>query len=186
MPDMDGFQVAREIRAHDEFAVATIMMLSSSGQHDESARCRDLGIAYHLTKPINQRDLLAAIGRALAREQTPRRTLPAAMLPADATTAQAMKGDRERCLASGMDEYLSKPLDSRRLCETVESAAAGQPAPPRSGDVLDGALDYAAVLARVGGDTQLLADVSRLFIEEVPGQLREIRTALDAQNAEAL
>src|SRR5207302_800431 len=59
------------------------MMLSSSGQHDESERCRDLGIAYHLTKPVNQRDLLAAIGRALAREQAPRRALPAAMLPAD-------------------------------------------------------------------------------------------------------
>src|SRR5207302_4611790 len=87
---------------------------------------------------------------------------------------------------SGMDEYLSKPLDSRRVCETVESAAAGQPAPASSGDVGDGALDYPAVLARVGGDTQLLADVSRLFIEEVPGQLHEIRTALDAQNAEAL
>src|SRR5262249_36265534 len=83
MPGMDGFQVAEQIRAHSDAAGATIMMLSASGQHGESARCRELGIAYHLTKPVDQRELLAAIGRALAREQSPRLALPIAMLPTD-------------------------------------------------------------------------------------------------------
>ena len=40
-------------------------------------------------------------------------------------TAHAMKGDRERCLAAGMDEYLTKPLDPRQLCQLVEQMAAG-------------------------------------------------------------
>jgi signal transduction histidine kinase/CheY-like chemotaxis protein/HPt (histidine-containing phosphotransfer) domain-containing protein len=271
MPGMDGFDVAQQIRARTELAAATIMMLSSSGQHDESARCRALGIAYHLTKPINQRDLLAAMGRALSREQAPRAALPAAMLPADlparrldvllaednavnqrlatsllerrghrvkiarngkealaaierhrfdavlmdvqmpemggfettaeirrrergtgahlpiiAMTAHAMKGDRERCLDAGMDEYIPKPLDSRRLCTVVESAAAGQPAPLSDLDERAGAISYEAVLARVGGDAQLLADVSRLFVDGVPEHLREIRAALDTRDAEAL
>src|SRR5439155_25785749 len=221
---------------------------------------------------VNQRDLLSAIGRAVAREQSlPRSQLPAAMLPADlparrlhvllaednavnqrlatsllqrrghrvtiarngkealaaierhrfdavlmdvqmpemggfeataeirarerdsgrhlpivAMTAHAMKGDRERCLECGMDEYLSKPLDSRRLCAMVESVAAGQPAPPSSADDHRGVANYEAVLARVGGDTELLADVSRLFIDEVPGHSEEIRSALDARDADAL
>ena len=83
MPEMDGFEVARRIRDDAEVAGATIMMLSSSGQYGETAKCRELGIANHLTKPVDQRDLLSAIGRALAREQAPRATLPDAMLPPD-------------------------------------------------------------------------------------------------------
>src|SRR5439155_3418627 len=83
MPEMDGFEVARRIQESAGLAGATIMMLSSSGQHGETALCRELGIANHLTKPVDQRELLAAIGRALAREQSSRQALPTAMLPAD-------------------------------------------------------------------------------------------------------
>ncbi|HEV2985065.1 MAG TPA: ATP-binding protein, partial [Vicinamibacterales bacterium] len=68
MPEMDGFEVARRIRDQAPIAGATIMMLSSSGQYGETARCRDVGIANHLTKPVDQRDLLTAIGHALVRD----------------------------------------------------------------------------------------------------------------------
>ena len=40
-------------------------------------------------------------------------------------TANAIKGDRELCIASGMDAYVSKPVDARRLIETMESLLAG-------------------------------------------------------------
>ena len=46
-------------------------------------------------------------------------------------TAHAMKGDRERCLDAGMDEYITKPLDSRLLCMLVERLA-GLPTEPEA------------------------------------------------------
>jgi signal transduction histidine kinase/DNA-binding response OmpR family regulator len=265
MPGMDGFDVARRIHDDPSVAGATIMMLSSSGQYGESARCKEVGIANHLTKPVDQRDLLTAIGRTLAREQAPRTPLPDAMLPKDlperrlhvllaednavnqrlaasllerrghrvtiapngrealaalerqafdvvlmdvqmpqmggfeataairekeriegghvpivAMTAHAMKGDRERCLAGGMDEYLTKPLDSRRLCDLVESLAAGAAAPP------DDTLVPRQVLARVGGDHELLVEISRLFVDDAPRHLERIRAAIDARDGESL
>jgi two-component system sensor histidine kinase/response regulator len=267
MPEMDGFEVARRIRDELKTVGSTIMMLSSSGQYGESARCRELGIAQHLTKPIEQRELLNAIRRTLSNEGPARAAMPQAMMPAQlpdrrlhillaednlvnqrlaatllerrghrvtivgngreaiaaldrthfdvvlmdlqmplmggleataairkreeaagghlpivAMTAHAMKGDRERALAAGMDEYITKPLDSKRLCGTVERAAAGLVALV---DVEASAL-HDAVLARIGGDAELLADISRIFIDGAPRHLEHIRAALDAGDADAL
>jgi two-component system sensor histidine kinase/response regulator len=68
MPDLDGFAVAAAIAERPELAGATIMMLSSSGFDGESARCRSLGVAAHLTKPIRQSDLLEAICRTFNQD----------------------------------------------------------------------------------------------------------------------
>jgi len=43
--------------------------------------------------------------------------------PILALTAHTMKGDRERCLAAGMDQFINKPIDAARFVETVEAAA---------------------------------------------------------------
>ncbi len=61
MPEMDGFDLAEQIKQHPELARAAIMMLSSAGQRGDAARCRELGIAAYLTKPIKQSDLLDTI-----------------------------------------------------------------------------------------------------------------------------
>lgn len=61
MPDVDGFTLAERIKQTPELAGATIMMLSSADLPGDTARCRALGIAVHLVKPIKQSELLDAL-----------------------------------------------------------------------------------------------------------------------------
>jgi len=65
MPDMDGFGVAERIAQRPHLAGGTIMMLSSMGQRGDAVRCRELGVAAYLSKPIRQSVLLEAIFAAL-------------------------------------------------------------------------------------------------------------------------
>jgi signal transduction histidine kinase/DNA-binding response OmpR family regulator len=67
MPDMNGFEVAERIKANPKFTVAAILMLSSVGERGDGKRCRALGLAAYLTKPVRQSLLLDAILAVLAR-----------------------------------------------------------------------------------------------------------------------
>ena len=209
MPEMDGFDLVEEIRRHPRLSDATIVMLTSAGQRGDAARCRQLGVAAYLTKPIGESELLDAILRVLAskpqtkgpalvtrhslREEKKslrillaednevnqklavrllekrghrvavanngrealewfdKETFDVALLdvqmpemdgfeataairkrelttrqhlPIIAMTAYAMQGDRERCLASGMDGYIAKPIQPRRLFEALDEMVA--------------------------------------------------------------
>jgi CheY-like chemotaxis protein len=67
MPDMDGFEMVKRIKQHPDLESPTIMMLTSSGERGDAARCRELGISAYLTKPIMQAYLLDAITTILGR-----------------------------------------------------------------------------------------------------------------------
>ena len=65
MPEMDGFQMVEQMNRERKSSGATIMMLTSNGQLGDAARCRELGIAAYLMKPIGQAELLRAIHTTL-------------------------------------------------------------------------------------------------------------------------
>ena len=72
-----------------------------------------------------------------------------------AMTADVMKGDRELCIAAGMDGFVAKPLRSRLLYDAVES----------TGPAVQQTLDWEASLQHVGGDEALLVRLAEMFLE---------------------
>jgi two-component system, sensor histidine kinase and response regulator len=65
MPEMDGFTLVEQVRQNPRLAGATVLMLTSADGQGGADRCRALGVAAHLLKPVKSRDLRAAIVRAL-------------------------------------------------------------------------------------------------------------------------
>ncbi|HUJ81218.1 MAG TPA: response regulator [Candidatus Acidoferrales bacterium] len=108
-------------------------------------------------------------------------------MPIVALTAHAMKGDRERCLAAGADEYVAKPIRIQELLDAMQRAGANRiDASAQTRIESPHALDADAALARIGGDRELLEELCRLFAEECPRNIASLHAAADSHDVEAI
>ena len=80
MPEMDGFTLAENVKQHPKLGRSTIIMLTSSGQRGDAARCRKAGLAGYLTKPIRQAEVRQAILRALGQASRVAASPPAPLI----------------------------------------------------------------------------------------------------------
>jgi len=92
MPEMDGFELVKRIHDSAEMTKAVILMLTSGDHGDDLARCRKLGIASYLTKPVRRAELLAAITTAIATRGFPEPALAQPAGPIDALKNRADSG----------------------------------------------------------------------------------------------
>jgi CheY-like chemotaxis protein/HPt (histidine-containing phosphotransfer) domain-containing protein len=272
MPGMDGFQLAQHIRANPKYTAATILMLTSEARSADAARCRQMGIAAYLIKPISQSELFNTIVSVLhdktngspvddspnsaAEAATPSQSQPRVLLAEDnlvnqsvavgllqkrgcrttvvgngeeaalaaendgpfdlilmdvqmpvmdgfeatrriraqesatsrrsrivAMTAHAMKGDRERCLEVGMDDYISKPVRGKDIDRVLHALDGDGRTSTDAGDS-DAApaapWDAAAALNHVDDDRELLRQMAAMF------EQASVRMIEDLQKAAAL
>jgi len=111
--------------------------------------------------------------------------------PIIAMTAHARQEDKEKCLAAGMDDYVSKPIKPQDLKAAIARRIAAvttmpsvQPSTeaPAHADVLN----FSQALDLVDGNRELLCEVARIFLNQYPKVLEETRRALSKEDYETL
>jgi signal transduction histidine kinase/DNA-binding response OmpR family regulator len=140
----------------------TVTVASNGREAVEACRSQEWDLVVMDVQMPEMDGLEATAAIRLDEKQTGRH------VPIIGLTAHAMKGDRERCLAAGMDVYLTKPLQSQELYETIarlcpHPAASGQPAEVPSGEKL---FDETALLACADGDARLSRDLVATFLAD--------------------
>lgn len=152
-------------------------------------------------------------GFAAVAEIRRREKVSGAHVPIVAMTAHAMKGDRERCLAAGMDGYVSKPIRAQELFAEIEQViildaqsckAKGEEEGRRSQQRLPSLgtnstttlridhgptslnhlhVDWDEALVSTGGDRELMRQLIDVFLAEGPRMIEEAQRAIEAQDA---
>jgi PAS domain S-box-containing protein len=106
-------------------------------------------------------------------------------IPIIAMTAHAVKGDRERCLDAGMDDYISKPINSDTLFEAIE--ALTQPADmTNTASVGSVHVDREELLQAFDGDWSFFTEVVEIFLSDYPRMLNDIREAFEKRDSDTL
>ncbi|GAB6061018.1 response regulator [Desulfonatronum parangueonense] len=182
MPEMDGLEATRRIR------------IQESGVGIQESEVKEQGPDPQLPELISEPSPSPQVSGFIHHPSphTSRR------LPIIAMTAGAMQQDRERCFEAGMDDYVAKPVNPENLVQVLEkwlgnkeidesgseSRVATTVEQTEAGEA-QSLFDRPALLARCMNDEDLVRDVLKVFLDNMPQRFQELRAALKAADPSA-
>ncbi len=187
-----------------------IFVANNGNEAVEAVKQRDFDLIL-MDVQMPELDGLSATAAIREHQQSTRRKTPIM-----AMTAHAMQGDRERCLAAGMDDYIAKPIRAQVLFDKIAKLAGStpgkkgkqQPTQNEQKPAIDVSttedngdtsaiaqpdklrttevVDMQSALAAVGNDRELLNEVLQVFLNEYPRQLQDMKVAIENRDGETL
>jgi HPt (histidine-containing phosphotransfer) domain-containing protein len=101
-------------------------------------------------------------------------------------TAYAVKGDRERCFAAGMDEYVAKPISAKLLFETINGLFPADSLVTADSEPDLPSVDRQSLIKAFDHDWSLFEELVEIFCDDAPQMLSTLRQSAQAQDAETL